>query len=215
MSPAGPRETPEPGDPLAFTRELDRSYTAWSHAYDLAVRWGPVWKTWIGRALAHVEGPRVLEVSFGTGWLLTRYPADAELHGIDYNGAMARTARANLERVGRSARLAQADVAHLPYPDAAFDTLVCTMAFTGYPDGRAALAEMKRVLRPGGRLVIVDFAHPPQGRRLGRWLAGLMERAGDILRDMGPLFDTCGMDWTEREIGGFGSVRLWVATRRA
>jgi ubiquinone/menaquinone biosynthesis C-methylase UbiE len=155
----------------------------------------------------------VLEVSFGTGWLLTRYPAGVEVHGVDYNRAMTHTARANLVRVRRATRLVRADVAHLPYPDACFDTLVNTMAFSGYPDGRAALAEMKRVLRPGGRLVLVDFARPPEGRRLGRWLAGLMEKAGDVLREMGPLFDVCGLEWTEQEIGGFGSVRLWVATR--
>jgi len=61
------RPSNEPENAERFTREWDRAYTAWAQPYDLAVRLLPIWKTWLRRALPHIVGPRVLEVSFGTG----------------------------------------------------------------------------------------------------------------------------------------------------
>ena len=63
----------EPADKYAFTQRLDRVYGVFSRSYDIGVKLLPVWKTWLKRAIPHIQGPRVLEVSFGTGFLLTRY----------------------------------------------------------------------------------------------------------------------------------------------
>jgi ubiquinone/menaquinone biosynthesis C-methylase UbiE len=209
------RSSTEPSNPAEFTREWDRVYTSIARPYDLAVRYLPVWKTWLQRALPHIEGPRVLEVSFGTGYLLSRYADRFETHGVDYNRAMARTAQRNVRRAGSAAELVQADVEHLPYADSTFDTVVNTMALSGYPDGLAALSEMKRVLRNDGRLILIDFAFPPDQNWLGTKVAALMERSGDILRDMGKLFDACNLDYTDESIGAWKSVHLYVARRAA
>ena len=203
----------EPEDPERYTREWDRAYTTWATAYDVAVRRLPVWKTWIGRAVPHIVGPRVLEVSFGTGYLLTRYAADFETHGIDYNHEMVRIARANLERARVSARLVRASVDALPYRSEWFDSLVNTMSFSGYPDGARALGEMRRVLRVGGRLILIDVSLPPDRSWKGSMVARLWERSGDILRDMPALFRAHGFEATDESIGAWGSVRLYVATK--
>lgn len=209
------RYSTEPANAAGFTRKHDRYYTAFAGLYDAAVRHLPVWKTWLAQALPHIQGPRVLEVSFGTGYLLARYAGRVEAHGVDYNRAMAKTARANLSRAACSASLVQADVAGLPYPDGTFDSLVNTMAFSGYPDGARALAEMKRVLRPGGRLILIDFTYPADGNRLGSYIAALWKLTGDLIRDMGKLFDEQGLEYSAEEIGGSGSVHLYLATRPA
>ena len=206
------RYSVEPADPARFTREWDRFYTASARPYDVAVRLLPVWKTWLERALPHIEGPRVLEVSFGTGYLLARYAGRFEAHGIDYNRRMVATAQGNLARSRAKAALVQGNVEDLPYPDASFDSIVNTMAFSGYPSGIKALAEMKRVLRTGGKLILIDFSYPVDGNWLGTKLARFMERSGDLIRDMGKLFRECGLEYTDEPIGGWKSVRLYVAT---
>ncbi len=209
-----PRYSREPEDKEAFTREFDRAYGMIARAYDLGVKILPVWKTWIAQALPHITGPRVLEVSFGTGLLLTRYADKFETEGIDYNEKMVALARANLERRGISAKLQQGNVEALPYPDESFDCVVNTMAFSGYPDGRRAMSELHRVLVPGGRLVIIDIEYPSNGNRLGMQVTRLWAALGDLIRDLGELLDELGFDYEEEEIGGFGTVHLYVATKR-
>jgi ubiquinone/menaquinone biosynthesis C-methylase UbiE len=207
------RPSNEPENAERFTREWDRAYTALAQPYDLAVRLLPVWKTWLQRALPHIVGPRVLEVSFGTGYLISQYAGIFETHGIDYNRRMATIARKNLLRAGRKAALIQGNVEALPYPDASFDSLVNTMAFSGYPNGVRALAEMKRVLRNDGKLILIDFTFPPDRNWLGSRLAIFWERSGDVLRDMATLFRDCDLGYTDESIGAWGSVRLYVATK--
>jgi ubiquinone/menaquinone biosynthesis C-methylase UbiE len=207
-------DSTEPRDKQAFTARFDRLYTRLARPYDLAVKLLPTWRRWLTPALAHIRGPRVLEVSFGTGWLLTRYAADVETHGVDLNERMVALARRNLRRAGVTADLRQANVEALPYPDEHFDTVVNTMAFSGYPDGEKAMAELHRVLQPRGRLVMIDVAYPGDGNRLGSALAGLWRRSGDVIRDMPPLFERFGFELSEQEIGGFGSVHLFLATKR-
>ena len=184
------RDSKEPADPVRFTRAWVDAYTRFAGRYDLAVRLLPVWKTWLGRALPHIEGPRVLEVSFGTGYLMSQYAHRFETHGIDYNRTMVRTARKNCLRVGSKAELVQGSVESLPYPDATFDSLVNTMAFSGYPRGLEALSEMKRVLRPGGRMIILEFTLPPS--RLLR--TGYLFYFSQVLPRIGKLIARAEMD---------------------
>ena len=94
--------SPEPIDKEQFTKEFDRVYSRFARIYDLAVKWFPVWRNWISHALPHIRGPDVLEISFGTGYLLTQYADKYEAHGIDYNWELACTAKHNLQKNGRS-----------------------------------------------------------------------------------------------------------------
>ena len=191
-------------------------YTRAARAYDTLVKALPLWKNWIGKAVPEIRGPRVLEVSFGTGYLLTRYAHKFEVCGIDYNERMVRTARTNLSEAGQRAELQRADVGAIPYQRDVFDTVVNTMAFTGYPDGKAAMSEMRRVLRPGGRLVMVDVGYPQNGNRAGTMMTNLWKnQLGDLIRNMDALFLEFGFEHSGREIGGFGSIHLWVAEKLA
>ena len=122
------RYSAEPEDKRQFTDSFDRFYSRFARLYDWAVKLTPWWRRWLRQALPHIAGPRVLEVSFGTGWLLTQYAGRFETHGIDLNEAMVAVARRNLERGGAVAELRSGNVEALPYPDDAFDTVVNTIA---------------------------------------------------------------------------------------
>jgi ubiquinone/menaquinone biosynthesis C-methylase UbiE len=98
----------------------------------------------------------VLEVAIGTGRNLPFYPDSIRLTGIDLSPAMLDIARARATDAGVAVDLREGDAQTLPFDDASFDTVVCTLALCGMPDNRAAIAEMFRVLRPGGKLLLID-----------------------------------------------------------
>jgi ubiquinone/menaquinone biosynthesis C-methylase UbiE len=127
---------------------------------------------------------------------------------------MLEIARKELHRVGVEANLVQGSVENLPYPDEPFETIVNTMAFPGYPDGVAALSEMRRVLRGNGRLVLIDVNHPSDGNWLGTGIAAFWKLSGDLLRDMEQLFDELAWEYTHEEVGGWGSVHLFIARKQ-
>jgi len=203
----------EPENSIEHTEVLDRGYSKYVKAYDLAVKLLPIWKTWIKTVVPYIEGNRVLEASFGTGYLLLQYANDFETHGIDFNNNMIEMAKKNLSRKGVNASLQRANVEKLPFPDNYFDTVVNTMAFSGYPNGKQALAEFHRVLKESGRLLIVDFDYPSNRNIFGYWLTKLMESAGDTIRDMSKILQDFDFEYTEEEIGGFGSVHFYAARK--
>ncbi|GAA0732872.1 class I SAM-dependent methyltransferase [Dactylosporangium roseum] len=102
-----------------------------------------------------------LEVAIGTGLNLPYYPAGVRLTGIEWSPAMLRIARRRAADLGREVELHTGDAQALDFPDARFDTVACTFALCAIPDARAALAEMARVLRPGGLLLLADHVASP------------------------------------------------------
>jgi len=99
---------------------------------------------------------RTLEMAIGTGLNLPCYPAGVELAGVDLSPAMLAHARRRAAELGRTVDLREADVQALPFPDASFDTVVCTFGLCAVSDDGAAVAEAVRVLRPGGLLLLAD-----------------------------------------------------------
>jgi ubiquinone/menaquinone biosynthesis C-methylase UbiE len=116
----------------------------------------------------------VLEVAVGTGRNLGFYPGGIRLTGIELSAEMLAIARRQAADLGIPAELHQGDAQALAFPDAAFDTVVCTFALCSIPDDRRAVAEMKRVLRPGGKLLLID--HVPSTTRLWRGVQWLLEQ---------------------------------------
>ena len=117
----------------------------------------------------------VLEVAIGTGRNLPFYLPDVRLTGVEFSPAMLEIARERASAVGREVDLRLGDAQALDLPDAAFDTVLCTLSLCAIPDERRAIAEMKRVLRPGGRLMLVDHvAGSPAWVRAIQWLIELI-----------------------------------------
>lgn len=121
-------------------------------------------------ACAQAHGD-VLEVAVGTGRNLGHYPDDARVTGIDLSPEMLARARRRAREVRPDADLHEGDAQALSFPDASFDTVVCTISLCSIPDDVAAVREMARVLRDGGRLVLVEHVGSPQPLVRGiQWL---------------------------------------------
>src|SRR6266496_4108488 len=97
-----------------------------------------------------------LEVAVGTGLNLDCYPSGVRLTGIDFSPAMLAVAGDRARALGRAVDLREGDAQALTFPDGSFDTVVCTFSLCAIPDERQAVAEMGRVLRPGGLLLLAD-----------------------------------------------------------
>jgi len=106
--------------------------------------------------LSERAGGRVLEVAVGTARNLSHYPADAMVTGIDLSPAMLAIARQRATDLGRDLDLREGDAEHLPFDDASFDTVICALSLCSIPNPATAIGEMKRVLVPGGRLLLLD-----------------------------------------------------------
>jgi ubiquinone/menaquinone biosynthesis C-methylase UbiE len=98
----------------------------------------------------------VLEVAIGTGLNLPHYPLGIRLSGIDLSPVMLAAAAKRATDLGLTVDLREAEAEHLPFRDASFDTVVCTLSLCSVADDRAAIVEMHRVLRPGGQLLLLD-----------------------------------------------------------
>lgn len=109
-------------------------------------------RDWLGER-AH---SRVLEVAIGTGRNLPHYPASATVTGIELSPAMLAIARQRAAGFGREVDFREGDAEHLPYGDASFDTVVCALSLCTIASPAAAIGEMKRVLVPAGRLLLLD-----------------------------------------------------------
>ena len=117
----------------------------------------------------------VLEVAVGTGRNLPFYPAGVRLTGVDWYAAMLGLARRRAAGLGIEADLREGDAQALDFPGESFDIVVCVLGLCAILDDRQALAEMRRVLRPGGRLLLADHIVAPS--RTLRALQWLYERA--------------------------------------
>jgi ubiquinone/menaquinone biosynthesis C-methylase UbiE len=103
----------------------------------------------------------VLEIAVGSGRNLPFYPAGIALTAIEFSPEMLELARARAERIGRELDLQLGDAERLEFADQSFDTVVCTLALCTIPDPARAVAEAKRVLRPGGRFVALEHVRSP------------------------------------------------------
>jgi ubiquinone/menaquinone biosynthesis C-methylase UbiE len=171
-------------------------------------------REWLG---ARAQG-RVLEVAIGTGLNLPHYPADVTITGIELSPAMLAGAKQRAADLGRDIDLRTGDAAHLPFDDGAFDTVVCALALCTIPDPATAIGEMKRVLAPGGRLLLLDHigsTWPPI--RAAQWLLERFTiRNGEYFtRRQLPLVRAAGFDIVEVERLKAGSVERIVARKPA
>ena len=162
---------------------------------------------------------RVLEVAIGTGRSLPYYPADVTVTGIELSPAMLAIARQRAASLGRDVTLREADAEHLPFDDASFDTVICTLALCTIPSPVAAVGEMRRVLAHGGRLLLLDHVGstwPPL--YAAQWLAEriTIRTTGEhFTRRQLPLLPAAGFRIAEAERLKAGTVERIHAVKPA
>ncbi|AYJ87409.1 methyltransferase domain-containing protein [Sphingomonas paeninsulae] len=159
---------------------------------------------------------RLVDIGTGTGRMIELFGSKAaHTVGIDRSPEMLRLARSKLSESGAEKwELRQGDLTALPLEDSSADTVILHQVLHYIPTPEAALAEVGRLLAPGGRLLIVDFAsHDREELRVQDAHA----RLGFSDRQMGLWFVAAGLslDRTETLDGGELTVKLWLATRPA
>lgn len=149
--------------------DVRAAYRRLSAVYDPV--FGAVSKAARARAVALVNrlpGARVLEAGVGTGLSLPLYAPDKRITGIDLSAEMLALARRKVARLGLTCveALREADAERTDLPDNSFDTAVAMFVASVVPHPDRLLAEMRRLVRPGGALVFVNHFSAASGPRL-------------------------------------------------
>jgi demethylmenaquinone methyltransferase/2-methoxy-6-polyprenyl-1,4-benzoquinol methylase len=149
-----------------------------------------VWRRHALDAAGLRPGTRLLDVATGTGKLALaaarRLSGRGAVIGLDPSGEMLARARAVGARSGAAVTWVQADAESLPFADATFDAVTIGFGLRNLPDVAAGLREMSRVTGPGGRVVVLEIAEPPDGagRLLYRtWFQRVVPRLGRLAGD--------------------------------
>jgi phosphatidylethanolamine/phosphatidyl-N-methylethanolamine N-methyltransferase len=127
------------------------------------------------RLWAKVDGGHVLEVGVGTGRNLPYHPPQSEVAAIDISSKLLAKAARKAGKKGRSPALGLMDAQRLAFADGSFDSAAATFVFCSVPDPLIGLAEVRRVLKPGGRFLLLEHV-----RLKNRILGWLMDRLNPI-----------------------------------
>lgn len=144
---------------------VTRSYARWAPIYDLT--FGAATGRGRARAARYISarGGKVLEVGVGTGLALQHYGRNLDVTGIDFSAEMLAKAREKVDRMrlAQVRNLSRMDARHLDFPDASFDTVTAMHVLSVVPEPERVLAEMARVTRPGGEVVVVGHFKRDRG----------------------------------------------------
>ena len=135
-----------------------QSYARWAPVYDHT--FGAVTNTGRRRTAEYISrlGGEVLEVGVGTGLALPHYRKGVTVTGIDFSAEMLEKAREKVARLGLAQvkSLLRMDARHLDFPDNHFDCVAAMHLVSVVPEPERVVAEMARVCKPGGHVVIVN-----------------------------------------------------------
>ena len=205
----------DPSKAVGRIRALyDRGASRYEHAMDILDRLlFADGRSWAGdRARGHV-----LELAAGSGRNFRYYGLEARVTAQDISPVMVGLARNRAAALGRDVVLQVGDAQALAWPDAHFDTVVCTLGLCTIPDDRRAVAEAWRVLRVGGRLLLVEHVRSPRlvvrcAQRLLDPLACLLA-SDHLLRDPLPIVEEIGFEIERIERHALGMIEYLAARK--
>ena len=155
-------------------RQVERAYELYAPVYDFIFDW--IFAPGSVAAVKHLDiqrGESVLEVGIGTGLNLPLYPPASRLTGIDLSEEMLDKAVERVQTLAMpNVTLKVMDATSMDFEDDEFDKAVATYTISAVPDPVAVLREMRRVVKPGGVLVILN--HFRSERRIVGWLEDLV-----------------------------------------
>jgi ubiquinone/menaquinone biosynthesis C-methylase UbiE len=141
----------------AYKEKSKRQFDGWAEGYG-ARHTGSDADGEIARLIDGFACESLLDVGCGDGRVIEMlWKEGRKMSGIDISAEMIKQAE---HRLGGKARLAVGDSEFLPWPDREYGAVICTASFHHYPRPMAALKEMLRVLKPGGRLLIAELDFP-------------------------------------------------------
>jgi ubiquinone/menaquinone biosynthesis C-methylase UbiE len=160
MNTSNPSKKPDP----QATANTQARYQRIAPVYDLMeVLTERRYLDWRRRLWAMVKGNSILEVGVGTGKNMPFYPEGIKVTGIDLTPGMLDRAHHLLQKLGLQDRvtLQLGDAQAMDFPDAIFDMAIATFVFCSVPDPILGLHEMKRVVKPGGTVLLLEHMRSP------------------------------------------------------
>jgi phosphatidylethanolamine/phosphatidyl-N-methylethanolamine N-methyltransferase len=162
-------------------KDVVDAYARWAPVYDLV--FGPVMEASRKAAVAALPpgARRVLEVGVGTGISLPDYPAATRVVGIDLSPDMLERARRRVadRRLQNVEAILEMDAGRLAFPESGFDAAMAMYVMTVVPDPARVMAEMRRVVKPGGRILVLSHFAADRGPR--RAVGALLSPLGRLL----------------------------------
>jgi ubiquinone/menaquinone biosynthesis C-methylase UbiE len=170
------------------------------------------WWRWQRSALRDLPTDQpILELGCGTGRLLAQRLEAGPAVGLDISLPMLRQAKRRINGTPLGAPVLIADAGKLPFDDGTFGAVISTGVLTAMPEIRPALAEARRVLRPGGKMAFVEMMPPARPTIRGRLAMAALLAVRDRFHDLPGLLGELGLRASDREIGRAGTVHLVTA----
>ncbi|MBM3226084.1 MAG: methyltransferase domain-containing protein [Candidatus Tectomicrobia bacterium] len=162
--------------------EIKKIYACYSRVYDFIFkRWFFPRQQHAIQALKISPGQQILDLGVGTGFSLPLYPQHARVVGVDLSSKMLREAQKKVQQKRlRHVTLLEMDASHLAFPDSTFDVVIVAFVISVVPDPLQVLAEIKRVSKPEGQIVIINHFQS-QNRvmaQLEKWASPLCSKIG-------------------------------------
>jgi ubiquinone/menaquinone biosynthesis C-methylase UbiE len=175
-------------------------------------------KPWREKLWSCAQGS-VLEIGVGTGKNFPYHPRGSKVTGIDLSDQMLARAQERARRLGRPVALAEGDAQALEFPDNSFDTAADTFVFCSVPDPVRGLRELRRVVKPGGRILLLE--HVRIDRPVMGWMMDLLNPiivrlwGANINRRTVENVKQAGLDIEDiQDLGPMKMVKLIVAKPR-
>lgn len=195
-----------------------RAYHAWPRFYEGLTELLSVgqWERWQDRVFEDLSGKKILEIGVGPGKLLLRIAKKGYVvTGIELRRGMADEARRRVKKGGFDVDILHQSVYHLPFKDEIFDCIVLTFVLAEIIDLDRAIAEMKRVLKKSGKIVIIAGGMPQDKNLVAQILFRLIgtQTTLKLERDNKAHFERHGFLVQRVDFGPFNIVNKIVAVK--
>lgn len=145
--------------PLKRSSLTQRRYNRWAKLFNLMEgddNRNTRFARWRSLLWSKAEGPVILEVGVGTGASFPYYPAGVAITAVDFSVNMLKFAREKAAKLNQNVTLEEMDIQSLEFADNTFDSVVASLVFCSVPDPMQGLSEIRRVLKPGGKAVLLE-----------------------------------------------------------
>lgn len=175
------------------------------------------WEMWQNRVFEDLSGKKILEIGVGPGKLLLRMAKKGySVTGIEFKKGMAYEARRRVKASGHEIDILNQSVYHMPFKDEVFDCIVMTFVLAEIHDLDRAITEMKRVLKTGGKIIVIAGGVPQDRNVYAELLFKLVGLQSDLKlhRDNRKYFEKHGFSVTRTDFGPFNVVSKLVAWKK-
>ncbi len=198
---------------------LYRAYNAWPRIYDGITQLFSIgqWEKWQNRVFDDLVGRKILEIGVGPGHLLLKMVQKGyRVTGLELRKGMAYEARRKVKKAGLDIDILQQSVYRLPFKNETFDCIVMTFVLAEIVNLDKAIIEMKRVLKKGGKVIVIAGGIPQDRNIIAKLLFKFIgsQTTLRIERDNKGYFEKYGFAVTRTDFGPFNVVNKIVSIKK-